>query len=73
VLLYSIPGDTVFDPFLGSGTTAVVAHQNHRDFAGIERDSGYYDLAIKNLQAVERCVKVKLYEPPEEYGHERLF
>ena len=72
VLLYSIPGDTVFDPFMGSGTTAVVAHQNSRNYAGIERDPGYHDLTLKNLEKVENCI-MSVYVPPVEYGHERLF
>ncbi len=73
VLLYSIPGDTVFDPFMGSGTSAVVAYQNHRNYAGIERDPKYYDLATKNIEKVEHCIKIPLYVPPAEYGHERLY
>ena len=36
ILASSNPGDFVFDPFLGSGTTAVVAKKLHRRFAGIE-------------------------------------
>jgi DNA modification methylase len=32
----SNPGDTVLDPFLGSGTTGVVAHTLHRNFIGVE-------------------------------------
>lgn len=67
VLLYSIPGDTVFDPFMGSGTTAVVAYQNHRKYAGIERDPQYHELLTKNLEAVEHCLKSPLYVPPVEY------
>ena len=73
VLLYSIPGDTVFDPFMGSGTTAVVAHQNSRKYAGIERDPKYHDLATKNLEKVAHCIKDPLYVPPTEYGHDDLF
>lgn len=72
VLLYSIPGDTVFDPFMGSGTTAVVAHQNSRNYAGIERDPGYYDLAIKSLEKVEHCIK-SVYIPPTDYQQDRIF
>jgi len=73
VLLYSIPEDTVFDPFIGSGTTAVVAHQNSRNYAGIERDPDYHDLATKNLEKVAHCIKDPLYVPPTEYRHDDLF
>ncbi len=73
VLLYSISGDTVFDPFMGSGTTAVVAHQNSRNYAGIERDPDYYDLSIKNIQKVENCPQFNQFVPPIEYKQERIF
>lgn len=73
VVLYSIPGDTVFDPFMGAGTTAMVAYQNHRKYAGIERDSKYHELATKNLEKVEHCIKDPLYVPPVEYGHDDLY
>jgi len=73
VVLYSIPGDTVFDPFMGAGTTAMVAYQNHRKYAGIERDPKYHELATKNLEKVEHCIKDPLYVPPTEYRHDDLF
>ncbi len=37
----SAPGDTVLDPFLGSGTTALAAHQAGRKWIGIEKNPGY--------------------------------
>jgi site-specific DNA-methyltransferase (adenine-specific) len=74
VLLYSIKGDTVFDPFMGSGTTAVVAYQNNRNYAGIERDPEYYALAVESLRGVENSLYRDLeYVPPVEYKQERLF
>lgn len=42
-------GDLVFDPFLGSGTTAVVAKRLSRDFIGVELDSVYMDMAKARL------------------------
>ena len=64
VLLYSIPGDTVFDPFMGSGTTAVVAYKNGRNYAGIERDPEYHDLIKKNLEGVENCLERQFIAGP---------
>lgn len=49
VLASSQPGDVVFDPFLGSGTTSVVAKKLGREFVGIERDEHYCCLAEKRL------------------------
>jgi site-specific DNA-methyltransferase (adenine-specific) len=47
---WSNPGDTVFDPFLGSGTTGVAAVQSGRNFIGIERDPAYFEIARKRVE-----------------------
>jgi site-specific DNA-methyltransferase (adenine-specific) len=47
----------VFDPFLGSGTTAVACINTVRNFIGIEKDKDYFEIAqrrIKNAQEQER-------------------
>lgn len=49
ILSWSDPGDLVFDPFLGSGTTAVMAISNKRRFLGCEIDAGYCDIARRRL------------------------
>lgn len=43
-------GDVVLDPFLGSGTAALVALANKRKFIGFEIDKGYCDLAVKRIE-----------------------
>ena len=43
-------GDTVLDPFLGSGTTAVMAKKLQRNFIGFEQDKDYIKLAKKRLK-----------------------
>ena len=43
-------GDIILDPFLGSGTTAVVAKKLQRNFIGIEQDKEYVSLAKKRLK-----------------------
>jgi len=45
----SRPGDLVVDPFLGSGTTAVVAKRLGRRFAGVDLNPEYVRLAMKRL------------------------
>lgn len=50
ILASSAPGDLVFDPFLGSGTTSVVALKLGRKFLGIEIDEQYCLLAEKRLE-----------------------
>jgi len=46
-------GDTIIDPFLGAGTTAVVAIKHNRRFIGIEKDEEYFNLACKNIAKAE--------------------
>ncbi|OLP16695.1 site-specific DNA-methyltransferase [Leptolyngbya sp. 'hensonii'] len=49
ILASSNPGDLVLDPFLGSGTTSVVARKLQRRYVGIEQDQTYCCLAEKRL------------------------
>jgi len=53
ILASSNPGDLVFDPFLGSGTTAVAAKKLGRKFCGIEKDEYYCCLAEKRLKLAD--------------------
>ena len=46
-------GDTVLDPFLGSGTTAVMAKKLQRNFIGFEQDQDYIKLTRKRLKNTE--------------------
>ncbi|MDV3350450.1 site-specific DNA-methyltransferase [Leptolyngbyaceae cyanobacterium CCMR0082] len=50
ILASSQPGDMVFDPFLGSGTTSVVAKKLDRRYVGIELDEDYACIAEKRLE-----------------------
>ncbi len=49
IKLFSYVGDTVLDPFMGSGTTLVAAHLNKRHGIGIEVDAGYCKLAKERI------------------------
>ena len=42
--------DTIFDPFMGSGTTGVAAIEMGRKFIGIEREPKYFDIACKRIE-----------------------
>jgi len=50
ILLGSNENDTVLDPFLGSGTTGVVAVQNKRKFIGIEISKEYFEIAEQRIK-----------------------
>ena len=44
-------GETVLDPFMGSGTTGVACIRYRRKFIGIEKDAAYFEVARKRLEA----------------------
>ncbi len=46
-------GQTILDPFMGSGTTGVAAVQMGRDFIGIEREPKYFDIACKRIEQAQ--------------------
>lgn len=52
ILAGSRPGDTVIDPFCGSGTTGEVALEHGRSFIGVELNPAYLQLARKRLSLV---------------------
>ncbi|MBN1301347.1 MAG: site-specific DNA-methyltransferase [Melioribacteraceae bacterium] len=54
LLASSDPGEVVFDPFLGSGTTSVVAKKLDRNYVGIEIDKKYACIAEKRLELADR-------------------
>ena len=51
LLAATCEGDFVFDPFLGSGTTAVACLRNRRRFVGIDFRSAYVNLAMNRTKA----------------------
>jgi DNA modification methylase len=56
IQLLTAPGDTILDPFLGSGSSAIAAIMEGRNFIGIELLENYAELArdnIKNIKAID--------------------
>ena len=51
VRMFSFVGDTVLDPFCGSGTTMIAAFRTNRNSIGVEIDPDYCRLAARNLKA----------------------
>jgi len=47
-------GQTVFDPFMGSGTTGVAAVAAGRKFVGVEIDRNYFDIACQRIENAQR-------------------
>ena len=53
VNLFTQPGDTIFEPFMGSGTTGVACMQLGRNFIGCEIDPTYYAIAEKRIKQAQ--------------------
>lgn len=51
VTLFSNHGETVFDPFMGVGSTGVACAKYGRKFIGIEADKTYFDAACRRIEA----------------------
>lgn len=62
ILASSREGDNVFDPFMGSGTSCVVAKKLKRHYLGIELNEEYCLWAAKRLKMAEKNKKIQGYE-----------
>ncbi|MCF8242371.1 MAG: site-specific DNA-methyltransferase [Melioribacteraceae bacterium] len=61
ILASSNEGDLVFDPFLGSGTTSVVAKKLNRKYSGVEIDKKYACIAEKRLESAKKDNRIQGY------------
>lgn len=57
---FSKEGDSILDPFSGSGTTAIACMELNRRFVCIEKDKGYYERSLKRI--AEYKAQLKLFE-----------
>ena len=62
ILASTNKGDVIFDPFIGSGTTAVVAKKLGRKYVGVEVDEYYCYLAEKRLELAGKNKRIQGYE-----------
>ncbi|MED1715666.1 DNA-methyltransferase [Bacillus paralicheniformis] len=46
-------GETVLDPFMGSGSAGVAAKRNNRNFIGVEINEDYFQIATRRIQEVK--------------------
>lgn len=56
IISWSNEGDTVLDPFMGSGTTGVACKNTCRNFVGIEIEKEYFDMAKKRIGMTEESL-----------------
>ena len=61
ILASSSPGDLVFDPFAGSGSTSVTAKKLRRDYLGIEINEQYCAWAEKRLEMADADPRIQGY------------
>lgn len=59
------PGDTVFDPFMGSGTTGVACMKAGRKFVGCEIDPGYFAIAQRRIE--DAAAQLHLFPEHDEH------
>ena len=60
IRMFSVKGDTILDPFLGSGTTTKAAEQNDRNSVGYEIDTSLLPLIKSNLSDLGRTAKTTI-------------
>lgn len=56
VISWSNDGDTVLDPFMGSGTTAVVCKKLNRNYIGFEISKEYFDIANERMEETKNGI-----------------
>lgn len=62
ILASTLAGETVLDPFFGTGTTGAVAKLLGRNYIGIEMDSDHVNLANKRIEAIEPVKNDKILD-----------
>lgn len=71
IRLHTIEGQTVLDPFMGSGTTGVACAKMGRKFIGIEIEPKYFDIACKRIEEAYRQPDM-FVAPPIKYVQEQM-
>ena len=68
------PGDTVLDPFLGSGTSCLAAKRLGLNYIGFEINEEYYEMSVKRLAGENQRGELNLFDCTEpEYEQLDLF
>jgi site-specific DNA-methyltransferase (adenine-specific) len=62
---FTEPGESILDPFMGSGTTGVAATLLGREFQGIERDPKHFDTACRRIEQAYKQRPLFAAEPPK--------
>src|SRR3546814_7429019 len=65
-------GETVLDPFFGSGTTGAVARKLGRHYIGLERDPDYIAIAKQRIAQVQPITDLELIDAPAKRAEPRI-
>ena len=68
----SLAGETILDPFMGSGTTGVACVKLGRKFIGIEIEPKYFDIACRRIEAAYKQPDMFIAPPAEKPKQEAL-
>jgi adenine-specific DNA-methyltransferase len=74
VLSYSVPGATVFDPYMGVGSTLIAAARHNRIASGCDLDAEYVGIALKRLDQLAlgtlrtRRMGTPIFQPRPQVG-----
>ena len=60
IISWSNEGDTILDPFMGSGTTGVACKNLGRNFIGIEKDDKYFEIAKARIEDSTKQLKLDI-------------
>ncbi len=72
ILASTLAGDTVLDPFFGSGTTGAVAKKLNRQFIGIDREKKYALMAKERITKVQKISSNDLLSTPSKREQPRI-
>ena len=64
IISWSVPGDLVLDPFMGSGTTAKMAMMTGRNYIGFEKNTKYFEVSNARVSKYIGQKNDRIYEIP---------
>ena len=67
IKLHTQEGDTIFDPFMGSGTTGVACVELNRNFIGIEIDPKFFEIAKNRIERAKEQLHFDFNETVPEH------
>ncbi len=70
IKLYSFEGDTVLDPFAGSGTTCIASMLEGRRFWGFDNNPDYVKTAVKRLEGYATSIALEMFKTAEQFVKE---